>query len=152
MTSLGDMIWPALFLEERLLSLIVIGLGLIIEFFFVWRFTGRSVWWSIGADLGMNLASTILGILLIPIAGLVWEIFPGLLLYHWLNMGTFNPWTWSATFLIAVLINAAVETFVVSKIFRQRMGGRGFAWLCVANTCSVGIALASFAFYPIQRG
>jgi hypothetical protein len=149
---LADMIWPALFVEGRLLSSIVIGVGLVIEFFFVWRFTGRSVWWSIGADLAMNTASTLLGIILIPVAGIIWEFFPGMLLYDWFKMGTFNPLTWSATFVIAVVINAAVETFVVAKLLRQPMGRRGFGWLCVANACSVGLAYASFWVYPIPRG
>src|SRR5574338_1639775 len=46
---------------------------------------------------------------------------------------------------VVALIKAALETFVFSKAFRQKVGKRGFAWLCVANAITVGGALASLA-------
>jgi hypothetical protein len=61
---LADIIWPALFLEERLVSLWVILAGLVIEYSFVWRITDLGVMRSIWADVAMNAASTLLGILL----------------------------------------------------------------------------------------
>ena len=150
-TIIADVIWPALFLEGRLLSIPVILIGLVVEFFFVWRITSLDVAHSIAADLLMNTASTLLGIFLIPIAGIIWEFFPGIFLYKWFNMGTFNPWTWTATFCLAVVINAALETLIVAKVFGQKMGKRGFGWLCIANSISVGIAFASFLIYPIPN-
>ena len=149
---LADMIWPALFLESRLLSIPVILAGLVVEYFVVWRLTDLGVKRSIFADLAMNTASTLLGILLIPIAGIIWEIFPGIFLYKWFNLGTFNPGTLVATFCMAVLVNAAIETFVVAKGFKQKMGKRGFGWLCIANAVSVGIAFGSLLFFPNQNG
>jgi hypothetical protein len=146
----ADMIWPALFLEGRLLSVPIIIAGLVIEFFFVWRITDLGAGRAIFADLVMNATSTLLGIFLIPISGIVWEIFPGLVLYRWFNVGTFNPGTWVATFCFAVLINAALETLIVAKVFRQKMGKRGFGWLCLANGLSVGLAFASFLIYPMK--
>jgi hypothetical protein len=147
----ADMIWPALFLEGRLLSVPVIVAGLIIEFFFIWRITDLGVSRAILADLVMNATSTLLGIFLIPISGIVWEVFPGIVIYKWFNIGTFNPGTWLATFCLAVLINAALETFVVAKVFRQKMGKRGFGWLCFANALSVGLAFATFLAYPMKN-
>jgi hypothetical protein len=147
---LADVVWPALFLEERLLSLWVILSGLIVEYFFVRRITQLGVKKSIIADVAMNAASTLLGIVLIPVAGLAWEVFPGIILFKWFNLGTFNPFTWIATFCFAVLINAALETFVLAKIFKQKMGKRGFLWLCLANAITVGIAYGSFLIFHIK--
>jgi hypothetical protein len=146
----ADMIWPALFLEGRLLSVPVIIAGLLIEFFFVWRITDLGIGRAIFADLVMNATSTLLGVFLIPISGIIWEFFPGIFLYKWFNIGTFNPGTWVATFFFAVLINAVLETFVIAKVFRQKMGTRGFGWLCLANALSVGLAFASFLIFPIE--
>jgi|SRR5689334_15366610 len=147
---LADMIWPALFLEERLLSIPVIALGLAIEYVFVWRITSLGVWGSILGDLAMNAASTLLGIFLIPALGLVWELLPGVLLYDLFHLGTFSPLTWAVTFCLAVLLNAALETLVLAKGFEQRIGKRGFGWLCLANGLSVGIAMASLVFIPTR--
>ena len=148
---LADMIWPAAFLESRLLSAWVISAGLFIEYFFVWRVTPLGTWRSVLANLAMNAASTLLGIVLIPLAGIIWEIFPGLLLYKWFDLGTFNPGTWAATFLMAVLINAGLELAVLRLGFRQPPGGGLFWWLCLANALSVGVAMGSFLLYPPRR-
>jgi hypothetical protein len=148
---LGDMIWPAAFLEDRLLSAWVISAGLFIEYFFVWRVTSLSAWRSILADLAMNAASTLLGIVLIPLAGIIWEIFPGLVLYKWLDLGTFNPGTWAATFFMAVFINAGLEMTVLRVGFKQPFGRGLFWWLCLANALSVGVAMGSFLLYPPRR-
>ena len=148
---LADMIWPAAFLESRLLSVWVISAGLLIEYFFVWRVTPLGAVRSILADVAMNAASTVLGIILIPLAGIVWEFFPGIFLYKWFNLGTFNPGTWAATFCRAVLINAALELAVLRVGFQQPFGKGLFWWLCLANALSVGLAMASFLIYPPSR-
>jgi hypothetical protein len=148
---LADVIWPAAFLENRLLSVWIISAGLFIEYFIVWRVTSLGVWRSILADVTMNAASTLLGIVLIPLAGIAWEFFPGILLYKWFNLGTFNPGTWAATFVLAVLINSVLEMTVLRVAFKQRFGKRLFLWLCLANALSVGLAMASFLIYPTSR-
>jgi hypothetical protein len=139
----GDVVWPALFLEQRLFSWWAIGLGLLIEFFFVRWLTTLNLRMCAVADLSMNAASAVLGMFLIPVAGLIWELFPGLLLYKIFNVGTFNPVTWTFTFLAAVFINAMLEWLVLRLGFRQKIGKRGFGWLCLANSLSVGLAFGS---------
>ena len=97
----------------------------------------------------MNFASTLLGILLIPIAGLAWEFFPGSVLYRIFDVGTFNPGTWVMTFLFAVAINAALESLVIRWAFKTKLGKRGFWGLVVANAVSVGLAFGSlFVLWP----
>jgi len=145
---LADVIWPALFLEERLFSWWAIGSGLIVEIFFVRWLTSLNLKMCVLADLAMNAASSLLGLLLIPIAGIAWEFFPGIILYKAFNIGTFNPGTWAATFVFAVLINAALEATVLRIAFKQPTGKRVFWWLCVANSLSVSLAFGSLYFRP----
>ncbi|HVG21665.1 MAG TPA: hypothetical protein VNI02_21700 [Blastocatellia bacterium] len=141
----ADIVWPALFLEQRLLSLWIILAGLIIEYFFVWRVTELGAKRSILADVAMNAASTLLGLILIPAFGLVVAIFPGEF------VGTFSPVTWGFTFLVAVFLNALIEFFVLRKGFNQSIGKKGFWWIWLANALSVGIAFGSFLLYPIKE-
>jgi hypothetical protein len=90
------MFWPAMVLEERLLSVIPIVAGLVVEWLAL-RFGGFDLSWKKAAvvDVVMNAVSTIVGIVLIPVLGLVWEIFPGVVLYKFFSIGTFNPGTWA---------------------------------------------------------
>ena len=148
---LADMIWPAAFLESRLLSAWIISAGLFIEYFFVWRVTSLGAWRAILADLAMNAVSTLLGMALIPLSGLAWEFFPGQFIYEWWHIGTFNPGTWVVTFCMAVLINAVLEMAVLRLGFQQSFGNSMFWWLCLANALSVGLAMASFLIYPARR-
>ena len=73
-------VWPALLLEGRILTWWAILVGLVVEYFFVRNITELS--WSRAAlaDVAMNAATSVIGILLIPISGIAWEIFPGILL------------------------------------------------------------------------
>jgi hypothetical protein len=147
----ANMIWAALFLEIRLLAIPIILAGLVIEYFFVRRLTGFGVKRSIFADVTMNAASLLLGILLIPLAGIAWEFSAGTMLYEQFKIGSFSYVSWTATFIMAVLINAAIENFVLRRIFKLEKNKASFRWLCLANALSVGIALASFWFFPIKN-
>src|SRR3954451_22715025 len=75
LTLLADVVWPALLLEGRLLAWWVIAIGLLIEWPFV-RFLTDFPWRkSFIVDAAMNAASTVLGIILLPVAGIAWEYF-----------------------------------------------------------------------------
>jgi len=138
---LANIVWPALYLLGRLISFWVIASGLFIEFFFVRRLTSLGWKRAIWADVAMNLASALLGVILIPVVGLIVVLpFPA----------TFGILSWVATFCVAVLINASVESFVLLKGFKQSIGKKEFWLFCLANALSVGVAFASFWVYPIQ--
>jgi hypothetical protein len=147
---LADLVWPALVLGGRLLSWWAIGMGLLVELFFVRWLPGFSWPKSLVADITMNAASSLLGWALIPLAGIAWEIFPGIPLYKLLDIGTFNAGTWAATFLAAVFINSGLETAVLCYGFKQRSFTRFYWWLALANALSVGAALASVFTHPPQ--
>jgi hypothetical protein len=143
------MVWPALVLEQRILSVIPIAAGLIVEWLAL-CFCGFGLSWkkAIVVDLVMNAVSTGVGVVLIPVLGIAWEFFPGLVLYKIFKVGTFNPGTWAATFVIAVLVTTAIEAAVVRWGFKVPLGRRRFCILCAANCVSVAIAFASLWIFP----
>ena len=143
-TILADVVWPALFLEARLLSIWIILAGLFIEYFFVWRITTLGALKAIWANLAMNAASTLLGIILIPGVGLLVALFPGEL------FGTFNPLTWALTLIVAVLLNTLIESFILWKGFKQKIGKKEFWLLGLANALSVGFALGTLLIFPME--
>ena len=145
----ADMVWPALVLEQRILSVIPITAGLIVEWLALW-FGGFGLSWKKAAvvDVVMNAASAAVGMVLIPALGFAWEYFPGSLLYRIFNVGTFNPGTWAATFLIAVFATTVIEAVVVRWGFKVPLGQRRFWILCAANCVSVAFAFVSLWIYP----
>jgi uncharacterized membrane protein len=139
--TIANIVWPALYLLGRLISFLVIMSGLFIEFFFVWRLTTLNWKQSIWADVAVNAASALLGLILIPVTGFIVVIpFPV----------TFGISSWIATFCVAVLINASIESLVLQRGFKQDVGKKEFWLLCFANALSVGVAFGSFWIYPIQ--
>jgi hypothetical protein len=148
----ANVVWPALYLETRLFSWWAICVGLLVEYLFVRKLFEVTPLKAVIATIAANAASAILGILLIPLAGIAWEVFPGLLIYHVLKIGTFNPITWCATFLIACAVNVVLEGLVYKKAFKFNFlfKSRKFLWFMLANTASVGVATASLIINPVQ--
>ena len=147
----ADVVWPALYLISRIDSWWAISLGLILEYLFVRKLTGFSIGKSIIVDFSMNAASTVLGTILIPITGIAWEVFPGMIIYPIFNVGTFNPGTWIATLFFAAFINSFIENFIVWKFFKCQLGWRGFWWLSLANGLSVAVAFFSIFIFPLSH-
>ena len=147
--ALADIAWPALFLEQRLLAWYSIAIGLLGEWLFV-RFGLRQAWLrAAGMTLLMNLFSTLAGIILQPLLGLAWEFFPARLLYSLLG-GTFNPVTWAATFVIAVVASVVIELLVLVRFFELEVSRHSVLVLVGANTFSVAIAFGSLFLIPLS--
>jgi hypothetical protein len=146
---IADMVWPALVLERRILSVLPITVGLVVEWLALWLGGFGLPWRKAAAvDLVMNTASTGAGILALPLLGFLWEIFPGLLLFKVFHVGTFNPGTWLATLAIAILATTAIEATVLRWGFEIVLGSRRLLVLCAANVVSVAIAFASLWTNP----
>lgn len=148
----ANVVWPALYLETRLFSWWAISVGLVIEYLFVRGLFGLAPGRAALADISANAASAVVGVVLIPIAGIAWELFPASV-YNWvLGWGTFNPITWAGTFLIACMTNAVLEGFVYKRAFKVdlKIKSRQFSWLVLANAFSVGVAFASLWVVPLQ--
>lgn len=148
----ANVVWPALYLETRLFSWWAISVGLVIEYLFVRKLFSVKPSLAITATGAANAASAIIGLILIPLAGIAWEIFPGIVFYKVFNLGTFNSITWCATFGLACAVNVALEGVVYKKyfslpfIFKSRL----FFWFMLANSASVGVAMASLVIKPVQ--
>ena len=146
----ADVVWPALFLEIRLFSWWAIAVGLVAEYLFIrWLFK-QTIQRSLIATVAANAASSVAGILLIPLAGILWEFFPGMIYMKALNWGTFNPITWAATFVIACLVNTAIEALVYKNGFKLTVRKREFWWIFVANAVSVGVAFVTLFMVPLE--
>lgn len=146
----ADIVWPGLVLETRLMSLWVIAFGLIIEIAFVWWLFHLTLRRAAFVATIANVASAVLGVVLVPAAGLMWAAFPGFFVERLFRIGTFNPFTWTGTFLLAALVSTGIECTVYARGFKLRVRRREFAWLYLANAISTGAALVSVAVNPPQ--
>ena len=149
---MANVVWPALYLETRLLSWWAIAIGLLVEYFYylkVLKFNKRQ---ALKANLFANLVSAVLGIVLIPALGIAWELFPASVYQFIFDWGTFNPITWIASFCIAAVFNALIEGFVIKKFFYSAFTFRGktFYMLVMFNAVSVGAALISLLIEPVR--
>ena len=136
----ADVVWPALVLSGYLLSLPAIAIGLGVEIACLALLLQMPWRTAVAAGVTMNVASSVLGVVLVPPSGLVWEVGPGLALYQIWRVGTFNPGTWAATFVLAALVNAVVEAVVLRAGFRVPFSRRVFRVLALANCASVSVA------------
>ena len=135
----ADVVWPALMLEARLLSILPIGVGLLIEWIAL-RFGGFGLDWKKAAyvDVGMNAVSTVVGIPAIPLTGLIVAFSPAVSL------------EWPITLVLAVLVTTSVEAAVVQWGFKIEVDNRRFAVLACANAASTAIAFVSVMTHPTQ--
>ena len=87
-------------------------------------------WWAIGLGL------------------LAWSVFPGIFIERLFDVGSFNPFAWTGTFLLATLATNGIECAVYLRGFKLPVRWREFAWLYLANSVSVGFALITVFVNP----
>ena len=130
----ANMIWPSLYITEGMITWYVILIGLITEIIFVKCFLKNTYLKSVLIAFVMNLASTVLGIVAIPLSGIIVEI-----LMLPFGTGTFHPLNVFLSFIFAVLSNVLIEGITIKLIFKYNFK-RMFWWLFIANAISVAIA------------
>ena len=145
---LANIVWPALYLTSRMLAVYPIVVGLLVELIFVRHVTKLQVSRCATACLTMNLVSAALGVILIPVSGIAWELLASITINPLFDVGTFNPVTWSVTALLATGVNTVVEGKVLQTNLNITLGRRGFWLLFAANLVSVGIACVSLLLRP----
>ena len=114
----ADVVWPSMFLTGRLFAWWIIVAGLVIEWGFVLRLTQTTLLRAGIMTLVMNTVSAGVGILAIPVSGLLWEFVAMVTvqpLFHW---GTFNPITWFVSCILAAFLNTIIETASLRLIFK----------------------------------
>jgi hypothetical protein len=150
MSVLADVVWPGLFLGDRLTAIFTVAIGLVVEAI-VLRWAFRMSWpKALMADIVMNAASTFVGAYATIAGGLAWEFGPARVIYPLLHVGTFNPLTWAVTCLIAVATNTLVEMAVLRVLFKVPFGFRAVGYLAGANAISVLVAYASLFVKPAR--
>ena len=67
---LANVIWPSLYLVERINTWWIVGISLLIEFLCLIWLTQEKIWKVGLMTLVMNLVSTVVGIVGIPLSGI----------------------------------------------------------------------------------
>ncbi len=147
---IADVVWPSLFLESRMATWWAISIGIIIEFFFVWKYFSLSAGLAALATIVMNLVSSIAGLFLIPASGFAYEFLIGQFVNRLMKVGTFNILTWIISVLLAILLNAIIESLVLKYGFKSIINLRRFLILGCANTVSVIVAYISLLVMPLN--
>ncbi|MBR3627766.1 MAG: hypothetical protein IKN42_02830 [Elusimicrobia bacterium] len=144
----ADVVWPSLYIAKGMLSIKVILIGLFIELFFVKYFT--KVDWKKASIVTflMNLITTLLGIIFIPISGLGSEFVFDFVFhaYDKFGIGTFHWSHWLAAYLLVILINTFIEGLFIKLTLKLKLT-KIFWWLLIANSISVFLC---FLFYAIN--
>lgn len=131
----ANMVWPSVYIAEGMRSWNVILIGLVIEVIFVKIFLKESYLKSVLIAFVMNLASTVLGAVAIPLTGFIGEF-----LLIPFGTGTFHPTHWLLSYIFAVLSNVVIEGLTIKYIFRHNFK-KMFWWLCAANAISVIVCI-----------
>jgi hypothetical protein len=146
----ANVIWPAAILSGRLLAWWIIAASLVIEFFFVQRAFRLRALDAMWATIGANAATAVAGLFILPYAGLFMEL--GL---HKSGLGagigwaTFSLTAWLATFILAVVINLAIELAVYKYGYRLKIDRRAFWLIAAANVITAAIAFVSLEFVQV---
>ena len=149
LNRVADLVWPALALEQRMLSLVPITAGLIVEWLALWLGSFGLTWKKAAVvDVVMNATSALIGVFLIPALGMGWEYGPAQLIERLIPIGMTFQIDWLAAFVIAVAVTTAIEAAVVRWGFRISLGMRRFSILLGANAVSVGFAFVSVMLHP----
>ena len=144
----ADIVWPSLYIAKGMLSLKVITLGLIIELLFVKYFTQINWKKSFIITTLMNLITTVLGIILIPLSGLGSEFIFDFVFhaYDKFGIGTFHWSHWFASYLLVILINTFLEGLFIKLTLKLKLK-QILWWLLIANAISVILCVL---FYGIN--
>lgn len=136
---IADVVWPALYLVDRLAAWWSIGIGLVVEYLILNRLLRLSRARSAVVTVVMNGLSSLVGWRLLTWWGWYWA--------HATDQefgGTFNSVTWAATCALACFVSTLVELPIAFMATRQNSPSkRLLPSLLLANIASVGIAYLS---------
>lgn len=147
--SYANLVWPALYLSARMRDLEfiwVVGLGLIVEYFFYKKIAENNIKRALKMLFSANVISTICGIILIPISGIIWELIstPIRMIF---DVGTFYPAAWIGTILFAAAANLLIEGFTVKILFKCQLTSSRLKFLYLANVLSISIIALTLLYH-----
>ncbi len=144
--ALANIVWPALYLSSAFYTWWVIAIGVLVEYIAIQRLFKLSLLRTALVDLTANSISALLGLALIPLSGIAYEIFPGSLINWAFNWGTFNPISWASAIPLAASVNLLVEGLSMKLLFGLTLTKRARSILFATNLITVGLAV-----YPLSR-
>jgi hypothetical protein len=144
----ANVVWPALFLGQKLMTPFPILFGLIVEYLAIRSITGFPIGKSILVTFVMNLVSSVVGIVAVPLVGMGWELIHSFVICLIFNTGTFNPFNWVANIIVAAAASAALEWLVIRFLFKTKIGRKGFGFLALANVVSTALAFVLVLIDP----
>jgi len=142
LTIIANIVWPALYAEDKVSSIPIIALSLVIEYFFFRRLFNLNAQQACFNTLAANLASGLVGLVGRPLSGLLYELTIGMLVMWIFDWGTFNPVTWISVPIFGGALNALIELFTIRTIWKHKLSKKNFYWLWLANIITIGIATA----------
>ena len=145
---LANVIWPSLYLVERINTWWIIGISLLIEFLFLIWLTQEKILKVGLMTLVINLFSTGVGAFAIPLSGIAWELIATITIHPLFHWSTFNPVTWIVSCILATLLNAAIEMISLILLFNLRWTAKTFGCLILANGITVSIAFRTILVNP----
>ena len=143
----ADIVWPSLYITKGMLSLKVILIGLIIELLFVKYCTGIDWKKASLTAIIMNLISSGLGVILIPLSGLGSELVFDLAFhaYDKFGIGTFHWSHWLSAYLLVIFINTLIESFYIKLALKFKLS-KVLWWMMIANGISVFLCFLFYGF------
>lgn len=147
---LANVIWPSLYLVERINTWWIVVISVLIEFLCLIWLTQEKIWKVGLMTFVMNLLSTAVGIIGIPLSGILWELIATITIHPLFHWGTFNPVTWIVSGILAALLNALVEWRSLIWIFKIRSTAKTFGCLIIANGITVSIAGWTLLLTPLS--
>ena len=147
---IANVVWPALYAEEKVSSIPIIALSLVIEFFFFRRLFGLNVKKAALYTVAANIASGLIGLLGRPLSGLLYEITIGMIIMWIFDWGTFNPVTWISVPIFGGALNALIELLTIRLIWKAKITKRNFYWIWLANIVTISIATAWVVISPSE--
>ena len=153
MNIIADAWVPALDVMLGLVEWYVIILGLVVQYWAIFKITGFGSGKAVVADLVLNAFSVIGGIALIPVLGMVWQIAFGILLEHLFGQSTFVVVTWIATFAFSVAANVALQWLALKSVYKLRIGKKEIWLLVCVHSATIAIALLSnwIRYQPFEQ-
>jgi hypothetical protein len=149
---LTDVVWPILYILARSCTWWGIALGLVVEYLAL-RWIANINWKkAVIAVVAVNAATSLLGVVAIPLLTFAWEFILTYTVYQVVRVGTFNPFGWVSTIIVIGAITAFPEYFLLTRAFRiQFRGKRSWLWWWLANCVSVLIAFITVVIWPVNR-
>ena len=145
----ANLVWPSLYLVEQINTWWIVGISLLIESFCLLWLTQEKIWKVGLMTLVMNLLSTLIGMIGIPLSGIIWELIATITIHPIFGWGTFNPVTWIVSCILAALLNAAIEMMSLIWIFKISWAAKIFWGLVFANGITVSIAFRAVLVTPL---